>query len=161
MSPLIRPARRTDDSALAALDRRSWTPVAEVAPPREPGKEFFSNSHAPEDVLVAEDDGTLVGWIKLVPPTGLASNAHVQQVQGLGVDPALRRSGIGRALLEAAVDLARRRGARKVTLRVLSTNEAAQRLYRAAGFVVEGVLRAEFHLECNDVDDVLMARFLD
>jgi GNAT superfamily N-acetyltransferase len=39
----------------------------------------------------------------------LPSNAHLQQVQGLLVDPGVRGRGIGRALLDEAVDLARRR----------------------------------------------------
>jgi RimJ/RimL family protein N-acetyltransferase len=33
-------------------------------------------------------------------------------------------------------------------------------VYTAAGFVVEGVLREEFHLDGGYVDDVLMARNL-
>ncbi|MEP6696029.1 MAG: GNAT family N-acetyltransferase [Pseudonocardiales bacterium] len=160
MTVRVRQARLTDDSALAALDRRSWSAVAEVAPPREPGKPFFGTGQAPADVLVAEDDGVLVGWIKVVPATGLASNAHVQQIQGLGVDPARRGDGLGRVLLEAAVDVAARRGTRKVTLRVLSTNTVAQRLYTSAGFAVEGILIGEFRLQEADVDDVLMARWV-
>ncbi len=160
MTVRIRPARHADDAPLAALDLRGWSAIAEVGPPRDPATPFFGPGQDPAEVLVADDDGTLVGWIKVVPPTGLASNAHVRQIQGLGVDPRARRSGIGRALVEAAVQLAARSGARKVTLRVLSTNDAAQRLYASAGFAVEGVLVAEFRLAGADVDDVLMARFV-
>jgi len=39
-------------------------------------------------------------------------------------------------------------------------NAPARALYTAAGFVEEGILRGEFHLEGRDVDDVLMARAL-
>ena len=67
---------------------------------------------------------------------------------------------MGRALLDAAVEEARRRGARRLTLRVLGANVAARRLYERSGFLVEGVLRGEFHLDGQDVDDVLMARAL-
>ncbi len=159
MSVLVRPARVTDDALLAALDRRCWSPEADVTPFPEPGMAFFREGHSPEGVLVADDGGTVIGWIRLGRPTPLESNSHVQQVQGLAVDPAARGSGVGRVLVHAAVDLARHRGARKVTLRVLSTNEAAQRLYGSVGFAVEGVLAAEFHLHGADVDDVLMALF--
>ena len=156
----IRPARDEDAAPLRALDGRSWSVIADVAPPADAEVPFFGPGRQASDVLVAEVDRSLIGWVKLSPPTPLDSNAHVQQVQGLAVDPANRGRGTGRALIEAALDLARRRGARKVTLRVLSTNEPAQRLYRSAGFVVEGVLVDEFFLAGRYVDDVLMARFL-
>ena len=65
-----------------------------------------------------------------------------------------------RALLDAAVAEARRRGAQRLTLRVLGPNAGARRLYEAAGFVVEGTLRGEFVLDGGLVDDVLMARSL-
>jgi RimJ/RimL family protein N-acetyltransferase len=43
---------------------------------------------------------------------------------------------------------------------VLETNTRARRLYEAAGFEVEGVLRDEFLLAGRYVDDLLMARDL-
>ena len=59
-----------------------------------------------------------------------------------------------------AVEEARRRGCRKLRVRVLVTNAAARALYDAAGFVVEGVLREEFRIDGAFVDDLLMARRL-
>jgi len=44
---------------------------------------------------------------------------------------------------------------------VLSTNEAALRLYERSGFRREGTLRAEFRIEGRYVDDILMAKCLD
>jgi len=68
---------------------------------------------------------------------------------------------VGRALVEAAKWEAHRRGATKLTLRVLAPNTGARRLYEACGFVVEGVLVGEFLLDGRPVDDVLMACRLD
>ncbi|WP_207947876.1 GNAT family N-acetyltransferase [Occultella glacieicola] len=82
------------------------------------------------------------------------------EIHGLAVHPAETGRGIGTALVEAAVAELGRRGARKVSLRVLSTNPAARRLYARCGFVEEGVLRGEFVLESAEVDDILMARYL-
>ena len=90
----------------------------------------------------------------------LASHAHVLELQGLAVDPARQRCGAGRRLVEASVEQARRRGARKLALRVLGSNVRARRLYESCGFLVEGVLHAEFFLGGRYVDDVLMARLL-
>jgi ribosomal protein S18 acetylase RimI-like enzyme len=78
-------------------------------------------------------------------------------ITGISVDPACQRRGVGQALLDAAVVEARERGARRLTLRVLAHNKAAVRLYEQSGFVVEGVLKGEFFLHGNYVDDVLMA----
>jgi ribosomal protein S18 acetylase RimI-like enzyme len=52
----------------------------------------------------------------------------------VGVDPAWRRRGIGRALMEAAIDRARMTGARAVSLEVVWGNTAARRLYDGLGF---------------------------
>ncbi len=86
-----------------------------------------------------------------------ASSDHVVTISGIGVDPGRQRRGVGRALMDAAAAEARRRGARRLTLRVFAPNAAARRLYASAGFAVEGVLRGEFLLDGEYVDDVLMA----
>jgi len=57
--------------------------------------------------------------------------------------------------VEACIEQARSRGARKLSLRVLGGNVAARRLYELCGFTVEGVLSDEFFLGGRYVDDVL------
>ncbi len=104
--------------------------------------------------------GAVVGYVRIGAPTSVASNRHVVAITGLAVDPGRRGEGIGRALVDAAAREAAARGARRLTLRVLGPNAAARGLYERAGFVVEGVLRDEFHLDGRYVDDVLMARDL-
>ncbi|MEU5877593.1 GNAT family N-acetyltransferase [Spirillospora sp. NPDC047279] len=156
----IRTARRADDAVLADLDRRTWSPVHAVLPEPPEGRHFFDVAHTPEQHLVAERDGRVVGYIRIVQPVPGPCGDHVRQIQGLAVDAAARGHGVGRALVEAACAEAARQGARRVTLRVLGWNAAAQRLYAAAGFAVEGVLRDEFRIDGQYVDDVLMARTL-
>jgi RimJ/RimL family protein N-acetyltransferase len=56
---------------------------------------------------------------------------------------------------------AQRRGVRKLSLRVLSPNISARKLYESSGFAVEGVLEGEFILQGQLIDDVLMARHLE
>lgn len=152
-------ARREDESALLDLDRRTWGPDNAISPMPEEGSAFFDHYHRPEQFLVAEDEsGRLAGFVRVVQPVPLETGAHVRQVQGLAVDPMDRGRGLGRALLEAACEEARRQGANRITLRVLSTNHVARRLYEKAGFAVEGVLPGEFFIEGRYVDDILMGR---
>ncbi|HZG05092.1 MAG TPA: GNAT family N-acetyltransferase [Streptomyces sp.] len=160
--PVIRAATSGDGDALGELDRRTWSPAHAVTPrPQPPYDPFFDSTHRPWQFLVAELDGKLAGYIRLVQPTRLASNAHVRQIQGLVVDDWARGRGVGRALLRAAMEEARRQGASRITLRVLGHNEPARALYAAEGFAVEGVLPGEFLLEGGYADDVLMGRSLD
>lgn len=155
----IRPAALPDAPRLAAIDQATWSP--EVTPaPRWPADADFFAARSPGDVLVADRDGEVLGYVLLGRPTPLESNRHVLQIAGLAVDPGCARQGLGRRLVDAAVAEATRRGARRLTLRVLGANPGAQALYASCGFVVEGVLREEFWLAGRYVDDVLMARGL-
>ncbi len=56
----------------------------------------------------------------------------------LAVHPAYRRRGIGALLLLNLAERARERGVTRLTLEVRVSNQAAQRLYEAFGFRVEG-----------------------
>ncbi|GGW81008.1 N-acetyltransferase [Streptomyces lucensis JCM 4490] len=159
--PQIRSARPDDDGELSALDRATWSPVHAVTPePEPPYPPFFDERHSPDGYLVAESDEGLLGYVNIAHPTPLASNAHVLAIQGLAVSEQARGRGVGRALIRAAVEEARRRGARRLTLRVLGHNKPARALYESEGFTVEGVLPGEFHVGGEYVDDVFMGRSL-
>lgn len=156
----VRPATAADEAPLAKLDERTWTTAVSPAPAPPPGSPFFDDGTRPENVLVAEHDGALAGYVRVDEGFGIPAHRHVLVIGGLAVDPDRRRLGIARRLVEAAVAEARRRGARKLTLRVLGHNTAARKVYESCGFTIEGVLRAEFHVDGADIDDVLMARAL-
>jgi ribosomal protein S18 acetylase RimI-like enzyme len=159
--PYIRHATLDDEDDLGRLDRETWSPLHSVQqPPRQPYPPFFSERLKPGDHFVAEVDGRIVGFIRLGLATELVSNAHVRMIRGLAVAEEARGLGAGRALLRAAVEEARRQGARRITLRVLGHNTPARRLYESEGFVVEGVQPEEFFLDGAYVDDVLMGRSL-
>ncbi|MEV6245066.1 GNAT family N-acetyltransferase [Streptomyces sp. NPDC051742] len=157
----IRGAEAGDGDVLAELDRAVWSPLHAVLPPVTPPYEpFFDARHRPEDYLVAVLGGAVVGYVRVVPPTPLASNAHVRQIQGLAVADSARGRGVARALLRAAMDKARADGAVRLTLRVLGHNAPARALYVSEGFAVEGVLPGEFLIDGAYVDDVCMGRSL-
>ena len=157
----VRRARPDDEGPLLPIHLATWTAEVSPGPTPDPSEPVFEQGTSLDDVLVAERDGAVVGYVRLHQPGPLPSHAHVLVVNGLAVAPEHQGAGIGRALVEAALDEARARGARKVTLRVLAPNHRARRLYDACGFVEEGVLRGEFLLDGRYVDDVLLARSLD
>ncbi|MDQ3591931.1 MAG: GNAT family N-acetyltransferase [Actinomycetota bacterium] len=156
----VRTASPDDDAVLVAIDAATWTPAVSPAPMPEAGTAYFGERTKPEDVLVALVDGGVAGYVQLKQTSPVPSHEHVLLINGLAVHPDHQRSGIGRQLVEAAVEEAKRRGVRKLSLRVLGPNTGARTLYEALGFGVEGVLQGEFLLDGTYVDDVLMARQL-
>ncbi len=80
---------------------------------------------------------TSVSWLIEEQQTGyavLSVTGDIAEVQRIGVDPASRRAGLGRMLLEVAVQRATRAGADRLLLEVREDNVAALALYSAAGF---------------------------
>jgi ribosomal protein S18 acetylase RimI-like enzyme len=107
---------------------------------------------------VAEEGDVLLGYARLGRHMPIEANAHVLHLDALAVSPAARGRRVGSALLDAAVAEARRRGARKLGLRALSTNGHAIALYLRHGFAEEGRLRDEIRLPGGSyADDVWMA----
>ncbi len=67
--------------------------------------------------------------------------------------------GIGRRLIEAALDAADAAGFERIELTVIAGNTRAMRLYEAVGFEHEGVMRAAMRFGNGDYrDSLLMAR---
>ena len=111
-------------------------------------------------VFVAERaDGAVVGRLSVARDPHPAS-AHVADL-GLMVAKDARRQGIGRALLEAAVDWARVAGISKLELHVFPWNEPAIRLYERFGFEREGYRKGHYRRAGEDVDAILMAYRVD
>jgi L-phenylalanine/L-methionine N-acetyltransferase len=111
--------------------------------------------HPDASVYVAEDDGAIVGRLSVARDPHGASR-HVADL-GLMVAASHRRRGVGRALLEQAVEWAREAGIRKLELHVFPWNEPAIRLYERFGFEREGLRRGHYRRGNEYVDAILMA----
>ena len=102
-------------------------------------RELFIDHPAslPDQQLVAWQDGEVVG-----AALGRIFTGDTGWILQLGVAPAARRRGLGRALLCLAADrLAAAPGVQEVGLSVDATNDAALELYRSAGFEVDRTYR--------------------
>jgi ribosomal protein S18 acetylase RimI-like enzyme len=75
----------------------------------------------------------------------------------MGLLPEYRRRGLGRLLVTKAILSAHEAGIERVELEVFASNEVAIRLYRALGFVTEGIKRRARKLDGQYEDNVLMA----
>jgi len=84
--------------------------------------------------LIARLDGKPAGLANCFTGFSTFAAEPLVNVHDMGVLPEYRDRGIGRALLLAVEDEARRRGACKITLEVLSGNARAKALYLALGF---------------------------
>lgn len=95
--------------------------------------------------------GTSFVWIE---GGCLVGNASIQRnptrsntwiIGNVATDPAHRRRGIARALIEACMNYAASRGARHIALLVDQENDAARRLYESQGFHMLGVTTYSMH----------------
>ena len=77
----------------------------------------------------------------------------------MGVIASRRREGIGRRLLNAAIEDAFAKGVERIELEVFASNQAAIGLYKAHGFEEEGRKRNARFLDGRHDDFVLMALF--
>jgi ribosomal protein S18 acetylase RimI-like enzyme len=93
---------------------------------------------ATEFLLAAAADGE--------PPAGVCqlryrltvwTGAHDCWLEDLFVEARARRAGLGRTLVEAAIERARARGCRRIDLDVNEDNSSALALYRDMGFSTE------------------------
>lgn len=108
-------------------------------------------------VLVAVEGGRVVGCATVELQESIDGEIDIAPEQAnlrmVAVDPAERRRGVGRALVETSLDVARRAGKRLVTLHTTAPMRAAQRMYEAMGFRRDPA--ADLHFD--DIDLHLIA----
>ncbi len=136
---LIRLALASERDALEALQRRASlsNPGDREALLAHPDAiELPPEQIADGRVFVAEQNGGRAGFAVVLPrPDGGA------ELDGLFVDPALWRKGIGRSLIDYCCVFARAEGA--TALHVVGNSHAAA-FYEACGFEAEGTHRTRF-----------------
>jgi len=102
-------------------------------------------------VLIAEKDSKILGFA--VVYTGIPE----WELENVAVAPDSRRSGIGRALMAALINLARKAGATEIRQEIRISNTAAQKLGLSVGFIQEG-RRPDYYRD--RVEDALLFKHL-
>jgi ribosomal protein S18 acetylase RimI-like enzyme len=136
--PLIEPAGPGDASAVVAL----WRACGLTRPWNDPDADFARAAGGDAStVLVARGAAGLDGSVMA------GFDGHRGWVYYLAVAPERRGGGLGRALMAAAEDWLRARGAPKVQLMVRDDNAAALGFYQALGFEPQKVVTLGRFLE--------------
>jgi ribosomal protein S18 acetylase RimI-like enzyme len=138
--PAPRRARRSDLGAIASLWRDLLEHHAETlgirvgAVPASQLERLLRDADAA--AWVVEHDGAPAGFCAVAietAPSALAETGRAV-ITELYVRPAARRRGAGRALVAAALEWSRDRGALRAEVRVAARNGEGQAFWRALGF---------------------------
>lgn len=161
---LIRPAEPKDaqgwiDLMIDVSREGPLTAVEDVQIKKGQLARFFRSgtwvSH--QAYLAAAHEDSLVGQLTLRRDFG--AYRHLAEL-GMSVAKDYRRVGIGKALIRGAIKWAEEFGVEKVTLMVFPHNKPALEIYRAMGFVEEGLRKKHAKLSYGYEDLIEMSYFL-
>ncbi len=131
-SVTVRPARLSDVPALVELEYQCFDSD------RLHRRQFrYMLTRARAILLLAEREDGLIGYVLVL----LRRGTSMARVYSMAVDPAARRQGLGRHLLEQAERAARDQGVAYMRLEVRSDNPPALALYRREGYRVLGTVQ--------------------
>jgi ribosomal protein S18 acetylase RimI-like enzyme len=165
MTVTYRIATAADAPILADLGARTFTHT--FGHLYQPGDlELFLQNHSPEnwdkelndsafEVCVAEQDGQLVGYLKLGPPhLPFEPRGEAAELRQLYVVEEMKGQGVADELMNWAIDRARDRRADYLYLSVFTDNHRARRFYEKYGFEPEGTYA--FMVGTHADEDVVM-----
>jgi L-amino acid N-acyltransferase YncA len=158
---IVRPGEPSDAAAVAAIYNEGIEDRIAT---------FETDPRGPDDVLgwlglgappllVAEDDGDVVGWARAGRYSDRCAYDGVGEY-AVYVTRGARGNGVGRELLEALATEAERRGYHKLLSRIFPENAASLALARACGFREVGVHRKHGKLDGAWKDTVVVERLL-
>jgi L-amino acid N-acyltransferase YncA len=101
---------------------------------------WFANHDAKHPVLVAEQDGLIVGWASLSKWSDRRGYSGTAEVS-LYVEKAHRGRGIGNNLLKAIIQKGQKAGIHTVIAQIVEGNEPSINLFKHVGFKQVGVLK--------------------
>jgi diamine N-acetyltransferase len=142
-------ATEDDAEALAELGAHTFTQTfGHLYQPDD--LEIFLQNHSPEnwdkelsdpafEVCVAEQDGKLVGYVKLGPPhLPFEPRGEAAELRQLYVVEEVKGQGVADALIQWVIERARDLGADNLYLSVFTENHRARRFYEKYDFEPEG-----------------------
>lgn len=139
----IEPLSPADVDEVGRLIVRSYRDAAAASPGAELSPDYLREladvgaRARVSEVLVARRDGRLVGSVTYVPglgPLAEFDDPDAAGIRALAVAPEAQGTGVGRALVAACIERARRADRARIVLHTTTWMTRAQRLYDALGF---------------------------
>jgi len=130
-------ATSADIPALCDLLSLLFAQEADFAPDRakqERGLSLILDDARVGVILVAREEGAVVGMVNLLFTVSTAEGARAMLLEDMIVRPDRRGRGVGLMLIEAAIARAAREGCARITLLTDEDNTKAQWFYGRAGF---------------------------
>jgi len=143
----LRRAAITDLDAIMAIERATFPADAWSSSSM---KAELCGPHGYYLVADGPADGAIAGYAGLLAPV----DSGQADIQTIAVAPTARRHGLGRALMVALLDEARRRQTADVFLEVRADNPNAQALYASLGF--EQIAVRPHYYQPDGVDALIM-----
>jgi phosphinothricin acetyltransferase len=160
----IRDATDADATVIATIYNqgivdRIATLETEKRTPEERGQ-WLADRGPRHPVLVAERDGTVVGWGSLNQFNPRKAYDFVVDFS-VYVERGWRGKGVGGALLRALIGRAKGLGFHKMVLSAFPWNAAGLALYQRYGFRTVGIYKEQGLLDGQWVDTIIMEKILD
>ncbi len=162
LAPLIRNATPDDLDAIRRIYNEGIADHAtlDIDPKSVDDMAAWWSAHGDRyAVIVAEDDGQVVGWASLNPYSHRCAYRFVADLS-VYVARERRGTGVGFALLSALERTAKSHDFHKIVLFALAMNANGRHVYRKAGYVDVGVFREQGQLDGKFVDVIAMEKVL-
>lgn len=158
----IRPASAPDAAAVAAIynvgiQERGSTFEIVLRSEADMARRITENPRQP--VIVATRGDRIVGWASISGYRPRDCYAGVGEFS-VYIAPDVRGQGIGKRLVDALIDEARRLGYWKLLSRIFTFNTASLALCRACGFREVGVYEKHGQLDGRWLDVVIVERLI-
>jgi len=142
--PTFRPAKLDDLEAITEIYNEAiltTDATFDTEPKSDAEQRVWFTNHGPKNpILVAELDGTVVGWASLSKWSPRRAYADTAEVS-LYIKEEFRSRGIGKKLLETIIQEGDRAGLHTVIARITTGNKESIHLHEQAGFKHIGIMR--------------------
>lgn len=120
--------------------------------------EYFIRANGEDVILLAEKGARLAGFVQFGAAAVPMAGAKDRELRRIYVHPDFQNRGIGKALMDAALDHEELRSAANVYLDVWERNAPARALYARYGFAVIGAHKLALASGPSQDDDLIMVR---